>query len=266
MLAGDQAATSGNTTTLITIPAGDVWVGTVTTVAFNATSTSSVYVDTAGTGVYPTAGFIIADAVSSSSTTSQSVSTPNLYVYAPAGNSVTLRCTGSGGSIGGRCLANGIIGQSSTSPTQTVTCGASPCPVSWSGQSVSVSNLPATQPVSWSGQSVNVGNFPTSQAVTWASALPVSWSGQSVNVGNFPTTQQVTPAAASVWTVLMQSTGQPTVVTHPDSTVPVDVATLDGGTQSPTNALQTLEVVAMLGACALVLLLAGLLTVRIFGR
>jgi Flp pilus assembly pilin Flp len=104
--------------------------------------------------------------------------------------------------------------------------------VSWSGQSVSVSNFPATQTVAGS---VSVSNLPATQAIS-AAALPVptgaaadgtdssmatmptggvgirgwlsgiyakvagtltvSWTGQSVGVSNFPSTQTVAGAVS----------------------------------------------------------------------
>lgn len=85
------------------------------------------------------------------------------------------------------------------------TAGSSAWPVSWSGQSVGVSNLPALVAGTAHVGAVNIDNFPASQIVTFSgqsvgvTALPATPAGTahvgSVNVDNFPATQPVSAAS-----------------------------------------------------------------------
>ena len=99
------------------------------------------------------------------------------------------------------------------SSTQTFNIGTAPAiTVNWSGQSVAVSNFPATQPVSLAslpalpagsntvGNVGLIGSLPAFAATPTfnlgtAPTITVNWSGQSVSVSNFPTTQAVSIAS-----------------------------------------------------------------------
>lgn len=93
------AATALNTVTpatIITIPAGRSWHGKVSAQA-NSTSGTAGGVDgaarvvTAGTGVLPAAGTILAQSISRRDTGAATDRTEAVKVVAPAGNDVTLQ-------------------------------------------------------------------------------------------------------------------------------------------------------------------------------
>lgn len=84
---GGSAAVGG--ATLITVPAGRTWRGSVQ--ISNQTPGSSVQVQTAGAGVTPAAGTVLCGAqLAAGATASSDPSIAEVYVSAPAGNVVTL--------------------------------------------------------------------------------------------------------------------------------------------------------------------------------
>ena len=84
---GGSAAAGG--ATLITVPAGRTWRGSVQ--ISNQTPGSSVQVQTAGAGVTPAAGTVLCGAqLAAAATASSDPSIAEVYVSAPAGNAVTL--------------------------------------------------------------------------------------------------------------------------------------------------------------------------------
>lgn len=97
------AANTAAAQTLITIPAGRTWYGSVNVTLTNQATTGTLVlasVATAGTGVTPAAATVVlgvqagsVGTVAGDATNTQGVS--NIYVVAPAGNSVTLTLTNS---------------------------------------------------------------------------------------------------------------------------------------------------------------------------
>lgn len=96
-------------TTLITIPAGRTWQGSVAAEASATAAAASAVISTAGTGVVPAAGnLLVVDALGAAGGLGDSNANnmANVYVSAPAGNAVTLTATIVGT---GSCSANGIL-------------------------------------------------------------------------------------------------------------------------------------------------------------
>lgn len=116
---------SGGPTTVITIPAGRTWVGSVTVqcVCYNAAAVTSAavatgVVTTAGTGVVPAAAsYLRCDAVVGADAVggldgdqSEAFNTAEMYVVAPAGNSVTVAITSTVTGTGRvNCTASGLL-------------------------------------------------------------------------------------------------------------------------------------------------------------
>jgi hypothetical protein len=100
-----NAVTATNTTTpqtLLTIPAGRTWVGSIALAATNSAAsgaTAIASISTAGTGVTPAAGALLKVHCSTVGTTAGLASQNNeigpVTVVAPTGNSVTLTLTNS---------------------------------------------------------------------------------------------------------------------------------------------------------------------------
>lgn len=83
------ASANAGGATLVTIPAGRTWRGSIQ--ISNETPNSSVQVQTAGAGVTPAAGTALCAAVlAAGATSSTSPDIADVYVSAPAGNAVTL--------------------------------------------------------------------------------------------------------------------------------------------------------------------------------
>lgn len=95
ILSGGVIVNNSNTpTTFLTIPAGRAWNGTVSVSAANGVTTQTdgnTSVVTAGTGVIPAAGTVLAVGLSKRDTGSGQNTIPDVWVFAPASNSVTLQ-------------------------------------------------------------------------------------------------------------------------------------------------------------------------------
>lgn len=80
-------------TSVLTVPAGRTWVGTVTAIATSTATVASaqnVRAITAGTNVAPAVGAVLAVATGGRDTTSTVQATPGVTISAPAGNAVTV--------------------------------------------------------------------------------------------------------------------------------------------------------------------------------
>lgn len=80
-------------TSVLTVPAGRTWIGTVTAVATSGATVASaqnVRAITAGTGAAPAVGTVLAVATGARDTASTVQVTPNITITAPAGNAVTV--------------------------------------------------------------------------------------------------------------------------------------------------------------------------------
>lgn len=110
---GIQVDNSNTPTTVITIPAGRTWCGSVAVVGSNADTTQSLAsttVTTAGTGVVPAAGTIIAGVISRRDSAATVMTHSPVYVTAPGGNAVTLVVTNSRATTySGAASANGVL-------------------------------------------------------------------------------------------------------------------------------------------------------------
>lgn len=110
---GVQVDNSATPTTIITIPAGRTWVGSVSVCASNADTTQSLAstkVVTAGTGVTPAADTIIANVISRRDSAATVMTHYPVYVTAPGGNAVTLQLVNSRATTySGTASANGIL-------------------------------------------------------------------------------------------------------------------------------------------------------------
>lgn len=100
VLCGSGAATNSTTPqTLITVPAGRTWYGTVSAsiAATAGTAVVSANINTAGTGVTPAAAVnlltVTSDPVTAAGDTVNQNTTGPFYVIAPVGNSVTVTLT-----------------------------------------------------------------------------------------------------------------------------------------------------------------------------
>lgn len=106
-------------TTIITIPAGRTWFGSITVWNHQATTAAATYVDskvrTLGTNAVPSSGTVIGLASSKFTGGAGSVANPpylfpNIYVKAPVGNSVTITLTNSTATaMNSSATANGIL-------------------------------------------------------------------------------------------------------------------------------------------------------------
>lgn len=95
---GVQVDNSVTPTTIITIPAGRTWRGSVSVCGSNADTTQSLAstkIVTAGTGVVPAADTIIANVISRRDSAATVMVNYPVTVTAPAGNSVTLQLVNS---------------------------------------------------------------------------------------------------------------------------------------------------------------------------
>ena len=110
---GVQVDNSVTPTTVITVPAGRTWVGSVSVCGSNADTTQSLAgstVVTAGTNVVPAAGAIIAGVISRRDSAATVMTHYPVYVTAPAGNAVTLQLVNSRATTySGTASANGIL-------------------------------------------------------------------------------------------------------------------------------------------------------------
>lgn len=110
---GVQVDNSVTATTIITIPAGRTWVGSVSVCASNADTTQSLAstkVVTAGTGVVPAVDTIIANAISRRDSAATVMTHYPVYVTAPGGNAVTLQLVNSRATTySGTASANGRL-------------------------------------------------------------------------------------------------------------------------------------------------------------
>jgi len=102
VLCGSGAATNSTAVqTLITVPAGRTWYGTVNAsiAATAGTALVSATINTAGTNVTPAAAVnlltVTSDPVTAAGQTANAMTSGPFYVIAPAGNSVTLTLTNS---------------------------------------------------------------------------------------------------------------------------------------------------------------------------
>ena len=102
VLCGSAAATnSAAAQTIITVPAGRTWYGTVSAfiAATAGTALVSATINTAGTNVTPAAAVnlltVTSDPVTAAGQTAAGLTTGPFYVIAPVGNSVTLTLTNS---------------------------------------------------------------------------------------------------------------------------------------------------------------------------
>lgn len=105
---------SSTPTTFLTIPAGRAWNGNVSVSAANGVTVQTdgnTSVVTAGTGVTPTAGTIIAAALSKRDTGSGQVVMTDVWVIAPAANPVTLQLVNNiaAATYTGAATATGIL-------------------------------------------------------------------------------------------------------------------------------------------------------------
>ncbi len=95
ILSGGVIVNNSNTpTTFLTIPAGRTWKGDISVSAANGVTVATdgnTSVVTAGAGVVPTAGTILAAALSKRDTGSGQVVMTDVFVVAPSANAVTLQ-------------------------------------------------------------------------------------------------------------------------------------------------------------------------------
>lgn len=110
---GVQVDNSVTSTAFLTVPAGRTWVGSVAVCGSNADTTQTLAtsrVVTAGTGVTPAAGTIIASVISRRDVASPTMALDKVYVVAPAGNSVTLELVNSRATTySGTASASGVL-------------------------------------------------------------------------------------------------------------------------------------------------------------
>lgn len=106
VLSNGVTVAAAGSTTLLTIPAGRTWVGSVEAAIaaqnppVTATGTAGARISTTGAGVTPAAGvpYVAADVILAATVAgalsgvnaNESADTPNLVVVAPGGNAVTL--------------------------------------------------------------------------------------------------------------------------------------------------------------------------------
>lgn len=115
------SATAANTAaaqTLLTVPAGRTWEGTITVSLTNQATTGSLVnaqIKTAGTNVTPAAGSVLLTVQAGTvgtvtSDASNFGATGDIYVQAPAGNAVTLTLTNSTATTcTSNASANGVL-------------------------------------------------------------------------------------------------------------------------------------------------------------
>ena len=111
---GVVLANSAASTAFLTVPAGRTWYGSVGVTCAEGTTSAldhNTQVVTAGTGVVPAAGTIIAVGLSKRDTGSGQVVMNNVYVVAPAGNAVTLNLLNSAAAVNltGAASATGVL-------------------------------------------------------------------------------------------------------------------------------------------------------------
>lgn len=114
VLSGTQTVSNAVTqTTVLTIPAGRTWVGTVTAMATNTATVAAVAnvkAVTAGTNVAPAVATVLAVAVGCRDTATTVQVTPNITVTAPVGNAVTIDLVNSSATtFSGTVLAYGLL-------------------------------------------------------------------------------------------------------------------------------------------------------------
>jgi len=115
VLSGGVIVNNSNVaTTFLTIPAGRSWNGSVSVSAANGVTVATdgnTSVVTAGTGVSPAAGTVIAVALSKRDTGTGQIVMPDVWVFAPSGNSVTLQLVNNiaASTYTGAATATGIL-------------------------------------------------------------------------------------------------------------------------------------------------------------
>lgn len=111
-----SSVTVGSAQTLVTVPAGRTWKGTLSASigAAAATTSYSAVFNTAGTGAVPAPATNLFAVSTSELTAASGESNANgtsgvVYVAAPAGNSVTVTVTATAAATGFFAEANGIL-------------------------------------------------------------------------------------------------------------------------------------------------------------
>jgi hypothetical protein len=113
-IVGGSTQSTTTAQTVITIPAGRTWKGTVgLSIAQSAAASTNASIQTAGANVVPAAGTIVVAAVDTEVTaagfSSDAAVSSDVYVQAPAANAVTLVTNWATAPTSASAWANGIL-------------------------------------------------------------------------------------------------------------------------------------------------------------